>query len=144
VIPPPPNAGKPEAKAAGSFSLLDVTFENEPYTAFGGYFRFPDGHDNSCVILVPVPSRLVPSFEADYGVNSVCLSGHHFRFAGRYVGVSNRRGSALRLIGELPRSTFESSASLKPALLGLLRAESRRKASNQTLEPTTGGCEVYN
>jgi hypothetical protein len=136
AAPPPP---APNVTKASSMSL-DVQFEGARYVAVASICRFRDGHDDSCVILIPDWKHPSLRFDFEYGVNSVCLSGHRFRFRGRYVGVTNRSGNSLTLLAELPRGAFKDFDSFKVGLPKLLSGQNSR--SNQTLQPTAGWCTV--
>jgi hypothetical protein len=106
---------------AGSMQL-NVEFQNHRYVAVASYFRFADGHDDSCVILIPGWNRPSLRFDVDYGVNSVVLGWHRHRFAGRYVGITDEKGTSLKLLpSELPATAFKRYDSFKPALLKCLR-----------------------
>jgi hypothetical protein len=135
VTPPLSPKPRPEVTKAMGMGSADVQFEGRRYAVEAGMFQFRDGHDDSCVILKPNADHPSASFLVEYGVNSVCLSGHRFRFAGRYVAVTNRSGDRLRLLAKLPKDAFHDFRSLDRALRKLLK-QAERKGSNNALELT--------
>ncbi len=120
-------ASPPSVKQTGSMDL-DVEFDGRRYVAVASYWRFSDGHDDSCVILIPSWERPSIASTAGYGRNSVSLSGHQFQFVGRRVGIATESGDRLTLLsGELPPQAFRERDSLERALLKLLKKHGRAK-----------------
>lgn len=105
---------------------FEVQFEGHRYSAVTNTFRFSDGHEDSCVILIPAPGHPSASFYPEHGNNSVELSGHRFRFVGCRVGITNERGDRLTLLrGLFPSRALRSYDSFKLALLRFLKMHGR-------------------
>jgi hypothetical protein len=105
----------------------DIRYLGHRYYPLATVVHYTDGSaDYSCVVLVPWDERpgtkVGFDFERGVSVSVVELGKHTFRIIGRYVGISDGKGSFLKLLpGELPTSAYADTKHFEAAILEKLK-----------------------